>query len=191
MSETQSADGKSETQSAQDELDAETQSAGAETQSVDGCKSMTGVTLVRFDGTVVPWGDRDDDDDEDLWRMGSPPPPDDESETESVDDAQSRSDVERQPMDGYEMRGYSYDDATRDALALYYVPANSNGLTARLDDMATDRRYEMTVTGQAPAKHSARRGTRCSARGGATKTRSGVQHVRVHSWSAAKCFVKL
>ena len=59
---------------------------------------MTGMTLVRFDGTVVPWGDRDDDDDddEDLWRMGGPPPSDDESESESGDDTRSKSDVEKQ-----------------------------------------------------------------------------------------------
>ena len=71
-SETQAADDESETQSAQDELDAETQSADAETRSVDGCKSMTGVTLVRFDGSVVPWGDRDDDEDLDLANGRSP-----------------------------------------------------------------------------------------------------------------------
>ena len=70
VSETQPADDKSETQSARDELDAETQSADVEAQSVDGCESTEGVTLVRFDGTVVPWGDRDDDDD-DRRRRGS------------------------------------------------------------------------------------------------------------------------
>ena len=139
VSETQAADDKSETQSAQDELDAETtQSADAETQSVDGCKSMTGVTLVRFDGSVVPWGDRDDDD-EDLWRMcGGPPPPDDESESD--DDAQSKSDDERQLMNGDEMPDDSHGDAISEVLAQYYVPASSKGSTARLDDKATDRR---------------------------------------------------
>ena len=152
---------------------------------------MTGVTLVRFDGTVVPWGDRDDDDDEDLWRMGSPPPPDDESESESGDDAQSRSDVERQPMNGYEMRGYSYDDATRDALALYYVPANSNGLTARLDDKATGRRdVEMTADIrheaekllEVPRQDAAgrRRRSACSgALGNGARVRA-ADHVQVH-----------
>ena len=60
----------SETQSARAEHDAET----SETKPADA------VTLVRFDGTVVPWGERDDDD-EDLWRMGGPPPPDDESQS--------------------------------------------------------------------------------------------------------------
>ena len=100
------------------------------------------MTLVRFDGTVVPWGDRDDDDDEDLWRMGGPPPPDDESESESDDDGQSKTDVEKQS-----------------------------------DDMATDRRYGMTVAG-APTKHGGRRGTRCSARGGASKARGGASQAR-------------
>ena len=132
-----------------------------------------------------------DDDDEDLWRMGGPPPSDDESESESGDDTRSKSDVEKESMDGDKTPDDPHVSTSDGVPARYYVSACSNGLTVRPDDMATDRRYEMTVTGQAPAKHSARRGTRCSARGGATKTRSGVQHVRVHSWSAAKCFVKL
>ena len=68
--ETQTAGSMSETQSARAEHDAET----SETKPADA------VTLVRFDGTVVPWGERDDDD-EDLWRMGGPPPPDDESQS--------------------------------------------------------------------------------------------------------------
>ena len=68
MSESQTAGSESEMQSARDEHDAETMPADA-------------VTLVRFDGTVVPWGERDDDDD-DLWRMGSLPPPDDESQSD-------------------------------------------------------------------------------------------------------------
>ena len=67
VSETQTAGSESEMQSARDEHDAETMPADA-------------VTLVRFDGSVVPWGERDDDDD-DLWRMGGLPPPDDESQS--------------------------------------------------------------------------------------------------------------
>ena len=116
------------------------------------------MTLVRFDGTVVPWGDRDDDD-EDLWRMcGGPPPPDDESE--SGDDDRSKSDDDGRAMND-DAGPDSSDMKADDVLARYYT-ANHKTSDERQDDSATGRRDVMTVR----RCYSMQRATQRSTRGG-------------------------
>ena len=173
----------SQPHAAHDELDAETQSANAdvlsetlpddgrdarhtdtEPQSADSRRSETQAvddvtvsvrSLLRLDGNVVPWGDRDADD-EIRWTDECADDVDDETRSKSDDDGREMSND----------AGLCSSDIKADDLLARYYTANHKTSDERQDDSATGGHDVITVRRCYSMTASVQRATQSSTRGG-------------------------